>query len=76
MLVMKNIDSLNVSLSQDDMGIFILSKIEHEAVSRISLDLQLYYSTFQKLNERYKTHVKPEDNNNDGDYAKLVTEAF
>ena len=76
MLVMKKIDWLNVSLNQEDLGVSILSEIKHEMVSKKKQDLKSYYSTFQKLNKRYKAHVKPMDNDNYSDYAKPVTEAF
>ena len=39
MLAMKKIDSLNISLSQDDTGIFILSEIKREVVNQINIDL-------------------------------------
>ena len=66
-IVMKYINSLNVTLSQNEEGNFILDEIEHNIVSLVNTHLHSCYKTFQVLHGSYLLHAYLEDDEDNGD---------
>ena len=74
--VTKNINSLNITLTQDEEGKFVFDKINHNTVNIANSHLHSSYDNFQELHERYILHALLEDDEDKGNYAKQVAEAF
>ena len=72
----KNINSLNITLSQDEDERFVFDNIDHDMVSLANSHLHSSYDTFQELHERYLLRAYLKDDEDKDDCAKQVAEAF
>ena len=74
--VTKNINSLNITLTQDEEERFVFDEIDQDMVSLAISHLHSSYDAFQELHEWYLIHALLEDDEDEGDYAKQVADAF
>ena len=74
--VMKNINSLNIALTQDEEERFVFDEIDQDTVNQAVSHLHSSFDTFQELHEWYLLHAQLEDGELEDDYVKQVVEAF
>ena len=74
--VTKNINLLNITLSQDEDERFIFYKIDENMVSEANSNLHSSYDTFKELHERHVVHADFEEDKDEREYAKNIADAF
>ena len=74
--VTKYVNSLDITLVQNDDESFIYDEIDSDKVGDAHANLLSSYDKFQELHERYIDHASLESDENEKKYAKNVAEAF
>ena len=74
--VTKNINSLNIALTQDEEQRFVFDDIDQDTVNQAVSHLHSSFDAFQELHEWYMLHAQLEDGELEDDYVKQVVEAF